>query len=48
MFTSFHRQLLCLQTKKSIYDLTRLARQVRTQNEGLLEKDMFFTRELLF
>ena len=29
---------------KSIYDLTGLARQVHTQNEGLLEKKLFFYR----
>ena len=33
---------------KSIYDLTRLARQVHTQNEGLLEKDVFSAGEPLF
>ena len=33
---------------KSIYDLTRLARQVHTQNEGLLEKYVFSAGEPLF
>ena len=31
-----------------MYDLTRLARQARTQNEGVLAKDAVFTGEPLF